>query len=426
MATIKKTAASSVVTLPPEFQNEEVKALVQQFATTCEPLEASRGLFIFIDARTGAHYCECHIKARKLIEPGTIDVPLDPEEQSDYRANRDLMTNHVAFDRMKQDALDRRTFSHIVAEFTSSFDADHPLKIIGGQHRFEAIRLALDKGIDEHHGIKVYFALDSSQRLDVQLISNTSIAVSGDLIDPMQETTSGPDLRDWCLEVGFLAPGQDFADRRQRGRQITVQAARTFIINYYKGRSVDARSFDGTDTTPVVCESGVTDENWTTLKKEQPALWADKSLKAAGKEFSLLVAAQRAAFVSTAGPKKSDLGEKALNFAIVSAWAYVAGILHNNRERIKRHYELRLATGKDPLNAAALAKGRHKTDPENYRGLGYRTDSKERGRFVELFFAHAEKGSGISPAIVDVAIKKYHAKQAVLEALRAEQKVRGV
>ena len=69
-----------------------------------------------------------------------------------------------------------------------------------------------------------------------------------------------------------------------------------------------------------------------------------------------------------------------------------------------------------------LAKGRHKTDPENYRGLGYRTDSKERGRFAELFFLQADGGGGITPNSVDVAIKKYAAKQAQMEVKKAQAK----
>jgi hypothetical protein len=93
-----------------------------------------------------------------------------------------------------------------------------------------------------------------------------------------------------------------------------------------------------------------------------------------------------------------------------------------NPVRLKRHYELRTASGKDPLNAEALAKGRHKTDAENYRGLGYRSDAKERGRFVELFWAQAENGGGITPKAVDVAIKQYHAKRAHLEVLAAKEK----
>jgi len=104
----------------------------------------------------------------------------------------------------------------------------------------------------------------------------------------------------------------------------------------------------------------------------------------------------------------------------MSAWAFVAGVLASNGVRLKRHYGLADPTGKNPLNAAALAKGRHKTDPENYRGLGYRTDPKERGRFVELFYLQAEKGAGIASGQVDLAIKKYHAKQAALEVLEAE------
>jgi hypothetical protein len=127
---------------------------------------------------------------------GTIDVPLDPEEQSDYRANRDIVLNNSAFHTMKEDAKQKRSFSNIVAEYTKEFDAEHPLKIIGGQHRFEAIREALSFGIDQYHGVKVYLALDIKQRLDVQLISNTNIAISGDLFDRLQETFQGPQLRD--------------------------------------------------------------------------------------------------------------------------------------------------------------------------------------------------------------------------------------
>lgn len=108
---------------------------------------------------------------------------------------------------------------------------------------------------------------------------------------------------------------------------------------------------------------------------------------------------------------------------MLSAWAYTAGLLSNNSVRLARHFKLKEQPGKDPLNSAALAKGRHSTDADNYRGLGYRTDSKERGRFVELFYLHAEKGDGITAQLIDLALKKYHAKQAVLEAQTAEKKV---
>jgi hypothetical protein len=147
----------------------------------------------------------------------------------------------------------------------------------------------------------------------------------------------------------------------------------------------------------------------------------------AGKAFTALIAAQRNAISSSTIKKKSstDFAEKALNYAVLSSWAFIAGVLHSNEVRLKRHYSLKDQTGKDPLSAAVLAKGRHKTDPDNYRGLGYRTDAKERGRLAELFFLQAEKGDGISTSLVDVAIKKYHAKEAQLEVIRAQQKANG-
>jgi hypothetical protein len=59
-----------------------------------------------------------------------------------------------------------------------------------------------------------------------------------------------------------------------------------------------------------------------------------------------------------------DYPEKALNPAILAAWAFVAGMLRGNEVRLKRHYMLATAKGHDPLNGAALVKGRHKTDPD--------------------------------------------------------------
>src|SRR5207248_1333278 len=66
-----------------------------------------------------------HIKANKLIALGTTDVPLDPEEQADYRANREIVENAPAYARMIDDAKQHRSFSNVVAEFTTKFDKDH-------------------------------------------------------------------------------------------------------------------------------------------------------------------------------------------------------------------------------------------------------------------------------------------------------------
>jgi hypothetical protein len=198
--------------------------------------------------------------------------------------------------------------------------------------------------------------------------------------------------------------------------------ARTFILNYFEGAKVDPKKFELTETTPELCTTGQRDDDWEKLRKANSKLWDDKGLKRAGEQFASIVKAQRASF---AGPKvrvPPDFPEKAMNYAVLASWAYIAGMLHNNDVRLKRHFSLPETKGRDPLNAAALAKGRHKTDPENYRGLGYRTDAKERGRFTELFFLQTEKGEGITKNIIDVAIAKYHAKQATLEVEKLKAK----
>jgi hypothetical protein len=395
--------------------------LVRQFVGIFEPSESADVLHLFVDARTLALYCECHVRGSKLVPLSTTDVPLDPEEQPEYRANREVVADHIAFSSMKEDALKRRSFSNIVAEFTTEFDEETPLKIIGGQHRFESIKEALNAGIDELHGIKVYFGLTSEQRLDAQLISNTVIAVPTDLYDRMQETMHGPHLRDWCQKVGLLDEEQDFSEKRQRGGQITVNAARTFILNYYLGQKIDLAAFEKSETSPIIPKSGSNDTDWIRLRA-QGKLWNDAKLETAGREFADLIKAQR---LASEGNKKAsvDTREKALNYAILASWAYIAGLLSTNPTRLRRHYDLKNQAGRDPLNAAALAKGRHATDADNYRGLGYRTDAKERGRLVELFYLQAEQGKGISSAFIDLAIKKYHAKQAILEVQNAEKKV---
>lgn len=404
--------------------------LINQFAGECSPMEQNH-LIVLEDKRTGALYIECHILANKLIKFGTVDVPLDPEDQPEYRANREIVQDHVAFAQMKDDANSFRTFSNIVCEFNTAFDPAHPIKIVGGQHRYTAIEEALKLGVDVYHGIKIYFGLDLEQRLDVQLISNTNIAVSTDLFDRMQETLAGPQLRNWCQKTGLLGTGEDFADKRARSNSITVRSARNFISNYYQGTKIKSEEFERADTTPILCKSGQADPDWDALKASLPGLWEDEKLLAAATEYSQLIAAQRLAMQPPvdkkpkAGFKKAaarEAAEKGSNYAVLSSWAFVAGVLSTNLLRLQKHFSLKNQVGRDPLNVAVLAKGRHKTDAENYRGLGYRTDAKERGRMTELFFLQAEKGDGITANTVDVAIKRYHAKEATLEVIRAEQK----
>lgn len=401
---------------------QEVRDMVASFNKECVPLE-KKCLYLLTDARTGAIYCECHLRASTIVSFSTIDVPLDPDDQPEYRANREIVDDHAAFKAMREDACGGRTFSNLVAEYATDRDSEHPIKIIGGQHRFKAIEEALSEGVDEYHGLKMYFGLNSEQRLDVQLISNTNIAVSSDLLDRMLETVSGPQLRDWCQQVGLLEEEEDFSDKRQLGKSLTVRAARMFITNFFLGQKIPPKQFNSRSTIPTRLRSGTVVKEWEDLKSKKPNLWKDKGLEEAGREFAGLVATQRAYFSKNGGSQK-DFSEKALHYAVLPAWAYVAGVLQENRSRLKNHYKLQKQKGKDPLNAAALANGRHRSDPENYRGLGYRSEVKEMGRCAELFFAQAEKGKGITKQLVDVAIKRYHTKVAMIELREAEAKVK--
>lgn len=395
---------------------------INEFFDLFTPLEST--LYLLQDNVTNAIFCECHILADKFVQYGTKDVPLDPEEQPEYRANRELVEDNIAFLQMKSDALQGRNFSNIVTEYTTDFDSEHPLKVIGGQHRFEAISEAFrTSSMNVYQGIKVYFCLDIEQRLDVQLISNTNIAVSSDLLDRMMETVKGPQLRNWCQEVGLLAPNSDFSDKKQRGNSITVREARTFILNYFNGKDLCNSPFEQTKTQCVLAKTGGIDNDWENLKITIPNLWNDTLLKEAGKQFALLAQKQNEFFTEDAKKTNKEFADKAYNYAILASWAYVAGILSNNSVRLIRHYNLPTNSKKDPLNAEALAKAKHKSDPVNYRGLGSRTDVKERGRLVELFYLQAEKGAGITKPLIDLALTKYFAKQANLEVLEAEKKI---
>lgn len=399
---------------------------IESFVNLFEPLEKDN-LTLLRDHRTQAVFIECHIPASKITKLGTTDVPLDADASADYRANRDVVADHAAFEQMRSDALEGRRFSNIVAEFVEG--EDMPLKIIGGQHRFEAIKDAQEESVDIEHGVKVYFQLDNEQRLDVQIISNTNISVSKELLDRMYETLAGAELRDWCQSCGLLEKKQDFADKPGRGNPITVKEARSFICNYYLGKAVPSAEFASRDTTPQLVDAGKRDPKiWKDTKQKNPELWSDKKLRSAGKSFAALRTAQMDAFLDKTTGKytgPADFRHKAKNLALLAGWAFVAGCLADNLTRLKRHYALaEKAKSKDPLRADLLANGRHSTDPANYRGLGYRSDPKERGRFAELFWLQADKGSGITKNAIELAIQEYEAKQANLraKAMRAKLK----
>jgi hypothetical protein len=410
------------------FENSEVpaelEASVLEFCDTFDPLERT-SMIVLVDDFTGAAFTECHVSASIICSLGTTDVPLDPDESPEYRANRDIVISHSAFEQMKSDAISGRKFSNIVCEFSPS--KEKSLEVVGGQHRFEAILSALAEGQDVHHGVKVYFSLTKEQRLDVQVISNTNISVPTDLLDRMYATLEGADLRVWCQKVDLLEKGQDFADKNKRGNPITVKEARTFIVNYWLGKEILADNFNTVDTTPQVVESGKREPKlWKEIKDKNLELWSDKGLLEAGKQFARLINAQREYFRDTKSKKlkgKVDHIYKTKNVALLAGWAFVSGALQSNATRLAKHYALADDKAKDPLRADLLANGKHGTDPEAYRGLGFRSDPKERGRFTELFWLHAEKGGGFSAKLIDTAIKGYEAKRAHIAFVEGKAKL---
>ena len=96
----------------------KIEKEVQSFREQFELMEEL--LYILKDKRTDAIFCECHVNAQSLVELSTVDVPLDPEEQSEYRANRELVEDSNAFNQMRVDAKHGRVFSNIVAEFNEA------------------------------------------------------------------------------------------------------------------------------------------------------------------------------------------------------------------------------------------------------------------------------------------------------------------
>lgn len=88
---------------------------------------------------------------------------LDPQESEDYKLNREIYTDNYAYRLMESDALQGRSFEDLVVEYDTSYRADRPLKVFGGQHRIKAITEAVKKNVSVMQGVRVYFAYLSSK-----------------------------------------------------------------------------------------------------------------------------------------------------------------------------------------------------------------------------------------------------------------------
>jgi hypothetical protein len=403
---------------------------IEEFAKSVPTYEVKShlSLLVFLDSKSGAFYCECHISAKDIVDKMDPDAVIDPELQEEFRANRELEPDNFYFLQMVEDARKGRTFSDIVIEYNTGYKESNPLKILGGQHRMEAIKRALEEdNVDKVHGIKVYFNLNKDQRAETMRISNTNISVSSDLRDRIEEQRLEPAgmLRNFCYVTGLLKKGEDFGDKKRFAEEFnpTVRMIRSLLVNFYEGRQYK-NDLDKDAVIPYLCKSGRdTDEKYVKVfaKFKPKGSFDDPELIEAAKSFAKLhdVQFKKAAIIE--GTAKKQYQIKAYNLAIVTSWAYAAGALCRHPNRLKKLYSLPDLSGKeDPLNAKAMARAKHKNDSESYRGLGTREDAKERGRLLSLWlnYSNSDKPK-ITEQMCNAAIDTFHSNA---DSIAAEEK----
>jgi hypothetical protein len=357
---------------------------------------------------------------RTLSSLADLDAVVDPQESEDYKLNRELYTDNYAYRLMEDDAKRGRSFEDIVVEYDETYRPKTPLKVFGGQHRIQAIRAASAKGA-RAHGVRVYFDLTVEQRVDIATANNTSIAISNDLLDRMQEELLGTELRDWAQAVGLLQQEKSFADRRDSAGRPTVRIARTFVVNYHAGFRWKERAMPD----PYVCRSGPrTDDRYQALRPH--VVWDEAAFQEAGREFVALHKLQRETVLNRTEDSYLEFANKCMHPCVAAAWSYTAGMLQRKQPSLANHYALARIEKGDPLNAAALVKARLKgMDPDKYRGLGSRISPNEVGRMVQVFVLQATRASkrGITLNVANAAIKAFEALRATEAADKATKAI---
>lgn len=396
--------------------NSSVKKSLESFYKLIPTLEKELNtpLLILYDFKTEIFYTECHIRKQDFINLVDTNAEIDPEFQEGYKLNRDLQPTNFDFKTMEEDAKKGRQFSDIVVEYNEEYRAEKPLKILGGQHRTAAIE---QKSPNESvHGFRIYFNLNKDKRAEIARISNTNIDISPDLLDRMEEQRLEPPnkLRDFAHKIGLLEKGKDFGDARSNVKNLpTVRLARTFILNFYQGINYDG-NFDNDAIEGYICVSSGMDQQYEKIYKSVEDFMSERALIKAGENFVSLHKKQ----FKTASKKSAQQGAskmKAVAYAVISAWATVAGLLQKDQKRLEKFYNLPHSSGKgDPLNTKEMSEFSFKgVDPEAYRGLGTRSDAKERGRLIMVFLDYSKSTSGdkIDKILLDRAVRYYHSNK---------------
>lgn len=404
--------------------DDETKDQIQKFFEDILTLEKkiNKPLIILEDKRINAFYTECHLLAVDLIKMMDLDPSIDPDEQEEFRSNRNFEPKNPDYLIMVEDAKGGRQFADIIIEYNPSKEYKHPekpLKVFGGQHRCHAIIEASKENINLYHGIRVYFHLNIEQRGNIAIVSNTNIHVSNDLRDRMSEQALRPPnkLRDWCYKVDLLdeKKKEDFSSKRSQDI-LTVRLIRTFIINFYKGKN-EKGDVDSKYIVPPLSDTGGDDRDYINIYKKIDFV-NDEDLVKAGKEFVKLHNKQK---------EKGEGKAKALtlSLSITSSWSYASGLLQRDKPRLKKFYDLpELSESGDPLKYNILAQGRGEEDPKLYRGMITRYGEKERGRLLQLFLTYSKSSrNSINREIVDFAIKSYKSKKEAKEMENLAKKI---
>ncbi len=380
------------------IKNQEIKTTVEAFLRDIDTAEKAKNvpIFIYQDGVKESYYIRCTISGETMSKVISLDARLDPQSGETFRDNREVLLTHNTFLRMRADAENEREFNDIIAEYITSYLPEKPLKVWGGQHRSRAIIDAfLQKKVSRYHGFRVYFGLSKEQRAELAMISNTNIAISNDLFDrQLEETYMGPHLRRWCSKVGLIKPTEDFPDVGSHAERITTQGARSFIVNYFKGKQTGEQlnndQLDRNVYEPYLCQSGIfLDEEYRQLTEQMGStLWADKGLLEAGKAFARLHIAQYKA-IKKSKSNYRIFRMKALTPSVLSAWSYVAGLLQSHPSRLQIHLTVPQPPKgvPDPLNAEEMSKFKFYQDIETYRGLGTRSILRDRQRMAQVFLA---------------------------------------
>lgn len=417
--------------------DNETLAEATKFYDSIDTLQKklNQKLILHHDKKTDAIYTVCDISAQTLIDNMDIDAPIDPDFQAQFRANRDFRPHDQTYIKMVEDSKQGRQFSDIVIEYDTKHESpERPLKILGGQHRSQAIKESLPT-INRYHGVRVYFNLNKDKRTELYIVSNTNIDVPSDLLDRLEEQGMLPPnkLREFAWEIGLLEVGQDFSERKATEEDdIPVRTIRTFIINFYDGKNYKG-DFDNEPIIPELCTPRVNDEGSAKYKmiynqirenkiksfKEQP------DLLEAGKNFVKLHKKQFQTINAKKIKGKNEFRSKALTPSIISAWAFAAGVLQGEKIRLEKLYLLPEKSGTtDPLNVEVLRTSKlEDIDSPTYRGLGTRSSPSERGKILKLFLYYSRaKKDKIDRDLSMGAIQKYHADESKTRAEQAEKR----